>query len=90
MQFEEFAPCTAWWKSRAVDDHAWKVVARDALKYDDSGQLLSANLDLKNPNGPEDLEHLSPEKLVDDILKKEKEIIEIVQNIKRFLELRPG
>jgi type I restriction enzyme M protein len=90
MQFEEFAPCITWWKNRAVDDHAWKVGARDVLKYDESGQLLSVNLDLKNPNGPGDLEHLPPETLVEDILKKEKRIAAIVGEIKAMLRATPA
>jgi type I restriction enzyme M protein len=85
MQFEEFALCIAWWNNRLINEHAWKVAARDLLKYDESGQLLSVNLDLKNPNGPEDLEHLPPEKLVEDILEKEQRIVEIVRNIKLVL-----
>jgi type I restriction enzyme M protein len=85
MQFEEFAPCIAWWTNRVIDDQAWKVVAQDTLKYDEGGQLLSVNLDLKNPNGLEDLEQMSPGRLVDDILAKEARIIEIVQQIKQVL-----
>jgi len=47
--------------------------------------VLSVNLDIKNPNAAEDLEHLPPEKLVEDILAKEKLIIEIVGEIKGVL-----
>ena len=49
MQFEEFAPCLAWWKKREENDQAWKVMAHNVLKYDENGQLLSVNLNLKNP-----------------------------------------
>ena len=90
MQLEEFAPCIAWWKNRVSNDRAWKVEARDVLKYDESGQLLSVNLDRKNPNGPEDLEHLAPEKLVADILEKEKRIMEILGDIRASLRPRPA
>jgi len=85
MQFEEFAPCITWWRKRGINDQAWKVVARDALKYDENGQLLSVNLDLKNPNGPEDLEHAPPEQLVEDILAKERRIVEVVEDIRAAL-----
>jgi type I restriction enzyme M protein len=85
MQFEEFADCIAWWNKRKENERAWKVKARDILKYNGDGQLVSANLDIKNPNAPEALEHLPPEQLADDILKKEHRIIEIMQEIKAEL-----
>jgi type I restriction enzyme M protein len=51
------------------------------LKYDAEGRLLSANLELKNPNSAEALEHLPPEQLVEDILARERRIIEIMHEI---------
>jgi type I restriction enzyme M protein len=44
------------------------------------------NLDIKNPNAKDDFEHLPPEQLVEDILKKEQRIMEIMGEIKRILE----
>jgi len=46
-------------------------------KYNGNSQLASVNLDIKNPNWAEDLEHQPPEKLVEDILVKEQRIIEL-------------
>jgi type I restriction enzyme M protein len=89
MQFEEFDDCMAWWKKRKENERAWKVAATDVLKYNGGGQLLSANLDLKNPNTPEDLEHLPPEKLVEDILAKEHRIIQIIGDVGQLLKERP-
>ncbi len=43
------------------------------------------NLDIKNPNAKEDFEHLPPEQLVEDILKKEQRIAEIMGEIKQLL-----
>ncbi len=45
------------------------------------GSLVSANLDIKNPDGGEKLKHLPPEKLVESILAKEERIIEIMDEI---------
>lgn len=89
MQFEEFADCIAWWKDRKENGRAWKVKAEDILKYNGDGQLVSANLDLKNPNAAEALAHLPPEQLVEDILKKERRIIEILEEIKVALVKEP-
>lgn len=85
LQYEEFAPCLAWWANRVENERAWKVSVNDVLKYDESGNLISANLDIKNPNSKGDFEHLPPEQLVDDILAKEQRIAEIMAEIKQIL-----
>ena len=85
MQFEEFADCLKWWPKRKENNRAWKVPAKDVLKYDADRRLVSVNLDIKNPSAAEDLEHLPPAKLVEDILAKEKRIIDIMGEIKAVL-----
>jgi len=82
MQFEEFAPCLAWWKKRKESGQAWKLAAKDVLKYDEKGNLISVNLDIKNPKAKQDLEHLPPDQLADSILKKEERIAELMGEIK--------
>jgi type I restriction enzyme M protein len=61
----------------------------EILKYDKAGNLISANLDIKNPNSKRDFEHMRPEQLVEDILKKEQRIIEIMGEIKQVLAQEP-
>lgn len=78
LQFEEFAPCLAWWKDRKETNRAWKVSATNVLAN-------NCNLDIKNPRGKEDLKHLPPEQIVDEILKKEQQIIDIMAEIKTML-----
>lgn len=87
MQFEEFAPLVEWWDAsqRIEHEHAWKVRVEDVLKYDENRNLLSVNLDIKNPNRKDDLEHLPPNELVEDILAKEKQIAELMDEIKSLL-----
>ena len=85
IQFEEFAECIAWWKTRKENDRAWKAKATDVLKYTGDGSLLSVNLDIKNPRMKDDIAHLPPEQLADSILLKERKIAEIVGNIKELL-----
>lgn len=90
LQYEEFADCLAWWKGRRENDQAWKVRVEDVLRYDGDGKLNSANLDIKNPDSAEALEHRPPEELVADILDKERRIIEIMEGIQsEFAERRP-
>jgi len=86
LRFEEFEVCLAWWNKREQNDRAWKINASDILKYDSEGNLLSANLDIKNPRAKEDYEHTAPEKLVGDIVAKENRILEIMNEIKCTLE----
>lgn len=78
LQYEEFADCIAWWDKREENERAWRVPAEQILAND-------CNLDIKNPNGKTDLEHLPPEQLVEDILKKEQRIAEIMMEIKQVL-----
>jgi type I restriction enzyme M protein len=85
LQYEEFADCLAWWTAREESERAWKVSVADVLKYDGSGTLESANLDLKNPSSQEALEHLPPEQLVADILEKEQRIIELLREVQAAL-----
>jgi type I restriction enzyme M protein len=84
IQFEEFADCIAWWKKREENERAWKLKAAVVLKYDGDGNLLSVNLDVKNPRAKEDITHLPPEQLAESIRQKE-EIAEIMTSIKELL-----
>lgn len=78
LQFDEFADCIKWWNKRKENDQAWKVSARELLD-------TNCNLDRKNPRAKVDFEHLPPEQLADDILKKELRIAELMQEIKAAL-----
>ncbi len=86
IQYEEFSGCLAWQGKREENERAWKVRTKDVLKYDESGNLISVNLDIKNPASKQDFEHLPPEQLADDILKKEQRIAEIMMEIKQALK----
>jgi type I restriction enzyme M protein len=78
IQFEEFTGCMDWWNSREESESAWRV---------STGGLLASgcNLDRRNPRCKEDIEHLPPEQLAADILKKERRIVEIVGSIRDLL-----
>jgi type I restriction enzyme M protein len=85
MRFEEFEACLKWWNKREENDRAWKVSASQVLKYDGDGNLVSANLDIKNPKAKDDFEHMPPEKLAEDILAKEQRIMALMNEIKQVL-----
>src|SRR6059036_161062 len=74
LQFEEFAPCQAWWNEREENERAWRVPVAELL-------ASNGNLDRKNPRAREDITHLPPEQLAASILEKEQRIAEIMQRI---------
>lgn len=78
MRFEEFADCLTWWNHREENERAWRVPVQTIL---DNG----CNLDIKNPRGRQDIEHVPPEQLVASILEKEQRIAELVTDIQRLL-----
>lgn len=87
IQFEEFTDCIKFLrlKRRKESDQAWPVPVEKVLKYDSGDSLVSCNLDIKNPKSAEAFEHLPPEVLVEDILAKERRIVEIMEEIKSKL-----
>ena len=78
MQDEDFQGCIDWWDNRVENEHAWKVGIEEL-------QANGYNLDMKNPNGQNELIHLPPEQLVESILEKEQKIVEIMSEIKKML-----
>lgn len=78
----------SWWgkagqtSGREENERAWKVSAAELLAN-------GCNLDRKNPRAKEDITHMPPEQLADDILKKEQRIAEIMGNIQKLL-VRPS
>ena len=85
MNFKEFGPLLAWWKDRQENEHAWQASADGLLQYDENGLIQSVNLDVKNPNGGEEIEHRPPQELVRSIAAKERQIAEIMSEIERLL-----
>jgi type I restriction enzyme M protein len=78
IQFDEFAPLLAWWTNRDENDRAWRVPAAMIAAED-------YNLDRKNPAARVDFAHLPPEQLVEDILAKERRILERMEEIRASL-----
>jgi type I restriction enzyme M protein len=86
LRFEEFTDCKAWWggtprKGRKETERAWRVpiieIERD-----------SYNLDLHNPNRPDDLTHRAPSELLTELMETEEEIMRILCEIEDELATR--
>ena len=83
LRFEEFADCQTWWggsarKGRKEAEQAWRVPIGDI-------ETNGFNLDLRNPNRPDDLAHRPPQELVADLLKTEEEILSLLHEIESEL-----
>jgi type I restriction enzyme M protein len=91
LAFEEFAPLVEWWDApqREENERAWKVPAAGLMQYDANGNLLSVNLDVKNPTRLADLEHLPPAELAESIAAKERAIAGLMDEIKILLQEKP-
>ena len=79
LQFDEFKPLIAWWNNREENDQAWKVSV-DAIIAN------NFHLDVKNPRATTDIDHLSPQQLVSNIIEKEHRIAQLMAEIKIFLD----
>jgi type I restriction enzyme M protein len=92
LLFEELRDFIKWWGSgdRAETDQIWKVPVEEVLKYDETGSVVSVNLDMRNPNTPEAMEHRPPEELVADIRDMEQRIIELMEEIASELVESPA
>ena len=75
IEFEEFKEELSWWNNRVECENAWKV-SIDEIKDNDF------NLDIKNPNNKVEIKEYSIQELIDDILKKQNEITNILSQIK--------
>jgi type I restriction enzyme M protein len=87
LRFEEFADCQSWWKcsdrkARVETEQAWRVPIADL-------ETNGFNLDLRNPNRPEDLSHRPPMELVNELLQTEEEIASLLRGIASELATAP-
>ena len=81
VAYEEFADCAAWWggslrEGRAKTEQAWRVPVTDIVE---SGY----NLDLRNPNRPDDLSHRPPAQLIAELIEVEREMLTLLEQLER-------
>jgi type I restriction enzyme M protein len=86
LRFEEFTDCLTWWNNRKENGRAWMVNSSDLVKHSSNGDLVSVNLDVKNPNAPQEIEQVPPEQLVQSLLSKQRRIAELVESIGELLQ----
>jgi type I restriction enzyme M protein len=83
IQFEELEEFLRWFrrKKRGKTERAWKVPAKELIKVDSTGALLSVNLDRRNPVEAKVEKHQHPKELVAEILIKEQRIVALLNEI---------
>ncbi len=86
LRYEELADCLAWWKNREECPRAWKIHGLDLIKRDDQGRVVAVNLDIKNPNATEAVDHRAPEAIIQSVIQKEREVLVILDEIKALLD----
>jgi type I restriction enzyme M protein len=75
MQSEEFTECQTWWGDRQENERAWRLPIAEL-------EANGFNLDLRNPNRPDDLSHRPPRDLIQELLRSEREIIDLLNELK--------
>jgi type I restriction enzyme M protein len=85
MQFDELAGCLAWWKKREEGPQAWKVLASEIIKRDDKDQIIGVNLDIKNPNAREAVDHRSPDEIVESVIAKEQQVLALLGEMRKLV-----
>ncbi|GAA4187856.1 HsdM family class I SAM-dependent methyltransferase [Microbispora amethystogenes] len=83
MRDEEFAECADWWggksrEGRVENEHAWRVPIADIAAN-------GLNFDLTNPHQGDDLAHRPPHELLAELIKTEKEILHLLEDLAKDL-----
>jgi type I restriction enzyme M protein len=77
IEDEDLKDCYEKWKKREISKYSWIVPVEEIIK---KGYDLTA----KNPNRKEEFEYKPPEELVASILEKERQILEILKEIRNI------
>jgi type I restriction enzyme M protein len=78
LQYEEFRIIKDWWGNRCESAQAWRVSAVELLAN-------NCNLDRKNPRAAEAITHLPPDQLIDQMLQKERQIAQVLEEIQTLI-----
>lgn len=84
LAYEEFAPCSDWWggsarEGRVETEQAWQV---SAASIKESGY----NLDVRNPNRPDDLSHRPPAELITELIETEREMLTLLEQLEQEIK----
>ncbi|MEM2688114.1 MAG: N-6 DNA methylase [Thermoproteota archaeon] len=75
---EDLVGCFEKWKNRMVSENSWIVPVEEIVKRD-------YDLTARNPNRRQEASYVEPEELVESILEKERQILEILEEFRSIL-----
>ncbi|MCY4363760.1 MAG: class I SAM-dependent DNA methyltransferase [Gammaproteobacteria bacterium] len=85
MEYAEFADCLKWWKNRKQNEHAWRIDTKDLIQRDEQGRVVACNLDIKNPHSVEATDQRAPAEIIDAIVEKEHNLLDLMGEIRTSL-----
>lgn len=80
---EDLLDCFKKWKNREISENSWIVSIEEIKKRD-------YDLTARNPNKKEEVSYLEPEEIVESVLEKEKQILEILEELRNVLGEKHG
>jgi type I restriction enzyme M protein len=86
LQFEEFEDMLAWWTRRQPSPQAWQVSANDVITYTDDCQVLTCDLDVKNPRTTSGFDFSAPERDLARAIDDETELTGLLRRLSSELE----
>lgn len=81
MAFDAFGRCQHWWNRRVEDEHAWCVPLAEIERRD-------FNLDVRNPNGRDDLAHRDAPVLLEELISAGEHAVRLLQALQEDVQGR--
>jgi type I restriction enzyme M protein len=82
LRFSEFKLFIEWWNDREENEHAWRVKPDDVLVYDESGNVVAADLNITNPARQAEAELPDPDELLQSLVGHHESLLGILRSIK--------
>jgi type I restriction enzyme M protein len=86
LRFDEFEPMLTWWTRREPNLHAWLVSPSDVFTRSDDGQVLTCDLDVKNPRTTSGFDFSAPERDLAEAIADETELMGLLKRLSSELE----
>ncbi|MGB9806170.1 MAG: N-6 DNA methylase [Thermoproteota archaeon] len=78
LRDEDLVDCFEKWKNKETSENSWIVPVEDIIKRD-------YDITAKNPNKKQEVVRIAPEKLVEGLIVKERQILEILEGLRKLL-----
>lgn len=82
LKDEDLVDCFEKWKNKETSENSWVVPVEDIVKR-------NYDLTAKNPNKKQEVVRAVPEKLVESLIVKERQILEILEELHKLLSEKP-